>query len=454
MGIEGFNPFIKKKCPEAFINLPYSFFRGKRIAWDSDNIFRKLMSRAHKEIVYKTDVCSQELDRDEIVKQWIKHCKNEIMKWLNFGVTTIFIFDGQYIDAKSETQQKRRKIKQKQKQDAEEYKAYVESIDPLERTPDMLKEMRKRMAYISTIKPEEKDLLIGILEAAGFPVLTATFEGEKLAAMLCIEGRVEGVYSRDTDIMAMGCPLKITEDAGYAFNPNSGKTEQILSCSVFNPILSALNMSYESFLDLCIMAGCDFNKNIKGCAMTTAYKILSKCGRIEHLPDKYATQREILNHHMCRDIFKIENSKDLCQGELVLDINKDLSDARDRLEIFGVEDWIPELQRCFKYLPEPSNIRICKRPSYKKSTLKLNIIGNDEKKPEKNESELIDDIQTILNEQFSVNSLQESKTYKPVSKPSPKKNKSVNISRSLNLKQLENYKARMNKKQINLNLLS
>ncbi len=51
MGIKSLNPFLKEKCPEAFKDLPYSYFRGKRVAVDSDNVLRKLMSRAHKEVV-------------------------------------------------------------------------------------------------------------------------------------------------------------------------------------------------------------------------------------------------------------------------------------------------------------------------------------------------------------------------------------------------------------------
>ncbi len=424
MGIKGFNPFIKGKCPEAFITLPYSFFKGKRVAWDSDNIFRKLMARTHKEIVYKTDVCNQELDRDQIVKRWLEHCKNEIFKWLGYGVTPVFVFDGAYIDAKSETQKDRREARRKRTEKLEEYKAYVDSVDPLEQTPEMLKELRKLMSYTGTIKSEEKDLLMGILEACGFPLLIATQEGEKLAAMLCVEGKVDGVYTMDTDVMAMGCPLKITEDAGYAFNPKTGKTEQVLSCVIFRPLLSSLNISYKTFVDLCIMAGCDFNKNIKMCAITTAYKLLSKCDDIEHLPIKYAEKNEILNHVQCREIFGMESSEKICQSEYILNIDKDLSNARDKLEIFGVDSWIPELHKSFKSLPQPSNTCIFKKPSYKKSSIKLNIIKKVE---EKTHAELVTETESILNNKLKT------------------KSKKQNV-KSFSLKQIENYKSRMKMK--------
>ena len=56
MGIKSLNAFLKKSCPECFVNIPYNYFRGKRIAIDSDNLLMRFKSRAHKEIVDKTDV--------------------------------------------------------------------------------------------------------------------------------------------------------------------------------------------------------------------------------------------------------------------------------------------------------------------------------------------------------------------------------------------------------------
>jgi hypothetical protein len=81
MGIKNLNPFLKEICPDAFQNLPYSFFTGKRVAIDSDNILRKLMSRAHKEIVNETDVCSRDPDRKEIFKNWMFHIREEILSF-------------------------------------------------------------------------------------------------------------------------------------------------------------------------------------------------------------------------------------------------------------------------------------------------------------------------------------------------------------------------------------
>jgi len=426
MGIKGFNPFLKDISPSAFINLPYSWFRGKRVAWDCDNIFRKLMSRAHKEIVNKTDVCVNEPDRDEIFKLWLKYCRDEIFLWLNFGITPLFVFDGAYIDEKSETQKKRREDKQKRIAEATKLKQKILQLDELERTPQMLMDLRKKMHHLGTIDKDEKEVLIGVLEACGFPVLLATEEGEKLCAMLCIEGKVDAVYSRDTDVVAMGCPLTIREDGGWAKNLETNKMEQVVKCTIFKPVLSDLSMEYNTFLDLCIMAGCDFNANIFRCGIKTSYKLLKECKQIENLPSKYKDKTDILNYVRCREIFKHQRSDEICQDEIVLDINRDLTHARDMLSMYDALDWLDEIIKLYKYLPQPSNIFIEKKPSYKKSCLKLKIIQTDTKpSTDKETDHLIDDL------------LDNVKDHKPIlSESSPKQKTSIS---SIHKKRLERF---------------
>ena len=194
MGISNLNQYLKKECPEAFKDIPYSYFKGKRIAVDSDNILRKLMSRAHKEVVNVTNVCVEEPDRKLILERWFGHVKDEIVKFLKYGITLIFVFDGAYIDEKSDTQLKRRAEKEKRVKEASELKAKIMELDELERTPQMITELRKKMHHLGTIKPDEKKLISDILSQIGFPVLYATGEGEKLCVMLAIEGKVSAAY--------------------------------------------------------------------------------------------------------------------------------------------------------------------------------------------------------------------------------------------------------------------
>jgi exonuclease-1 len=405
MGIKNLTPFLKKSCPDAFVDLPYAYFRGKRVAVDSDYVLMKLMSRSHKEIVNLTDVCVEEPERKKIIERLLEHLKDEIVKFLKFGITLIFIFDGDYIDEKSETQTKRKEDKKKRIREAEEIKKEILELDELERTPQMTTNLRKKMHHLGYVSTEEKQLVSLILKSLGIPVLRATGEGEKLCAMLSLEGKVDAVYTRDTDVLAMGCPLMFGEEAGWVHNLNSGKMEMSLKCIQFKPILGALEMEYSSFLDLCIMSGCDFNSNIPKIGVGKAYKMLKESKKIEDIPSKY--DKNILNYVRCREIFKREKAKDICQEEITLNIEESFN--YEVLKEHNLENWIYEFQELYRNLPVPSNIFIEKMPSYSSSTIKLNILNAKKEIP------------------------------KP--KASPKKY-NMKIVKSLNAEQIKNYKER------------
>jgi len=402
MGIEGLNPFLRKHCPNAFIELPGSSFKGKRIAIDSDNILFRFKSRAYKEIVNKTDVSVKEPDPDEVNKRFVYHTKNFVINLIKIGATPIFVFDGDYIVEKSKTQEKRRADKKKMIDDAEAMKMNLLEIDELERTPAMVTELRKKMQNLAQLSKDEKEMMKGILSAIGIPVLTAKGEGEQLCAMLCIEGKVDAVYSRDTDLIAFGCPFVINEPGGYIYNEKTGVSEESLQCTIFKPILSSIGLEYDTFVDLCIMSGCDFNDNIPHLGVGKAYPILQQCKRIENLPSKYhkrctcgnakhktcqriaedyEDQTECLNYKRCREIFSHSPSELICQDEIVLDIRTDLEDSRDRLEMYGAEDWLKDIVPLYQNVIPGSNTFIAKPPSLSRSNVKLNITGGNNKQP-------------------------------------------------------------------------
>ncbi|GAG53781.1 unnamed protein product, partial [marine sediment metagenome] len=237
--------------------------------------------------------------------------------------------------------------------------------------PQMITELRKKMHHLGGIKTEEKELIFKILSQIGIPVLYATGEGEKLCAMLCIEGKVDGVYSRDLDIVAMGCPMSLGEEAGWIYNPVAQRTEMALKCTVFKPILRDLKMEYETFLDLCIMSGCDFNSNIDRIGVSKSAKLLSKYKSIDNLPESYKDKKDILNHVRCREIFKREKTENICKSELILDINR-TPDCLSFLKEHNIEYWL-EIVEYYENLPYPSDDFIEKPPSFSSSRIKLKI---------------------------------------------------------------------------------
>jgi flap endonuclease-1 len=112
---------------------------------------------------------------------------------------------------------------------------------------------------------------------------------------LCKRKLVDAVLSEDTDVLAYGSPIFLTKI-----------NTQIETCVTisFAEVLEGLNLTAEQFLDLCIMFGCDYNKNIPKVGPETSYKYLLKYETIDGIRDTLGKDVSILNHVRVRDIFQ------------------------------------------------------------------------------------------------------------------------------------------------------
>jgi flap endonuclease-1 len=68
-------------------------------------------------------------------------------------------------------------------------------------------------------------------------------------------------------------------------------------------VLNELNVTYDKFLDLCIMCGCDYNKNIYKVGPEKAFKYLQKYGTIEEIGKNTALDISVLRHERVRELF-------------------------------------------------------------------------------------------------------------------------------------------------------
>jgi 5'-3' exonuclease len=120
-------------------------------------------------------------------------------------------------------------------------------------------------------------------------------------------------------------------------------------------MLESLELTSEEFLDLCIMCGTDYNKNIFRVGPEKAYKYIKQFSTIENISKNTTLDTSILKHVRGRELFRDYEQKNIkipyC-GEP--DFNK--------LEEFIIKN----------------NIR-CSIEGLKKSFIRQNIIFQDEK---------------------------------------------------------------------------
>ena len=153
----------------------------------------------------------------------------------------------------------------------------------------------------------------------GFPWVHAEGEAEELASQLCIEGKVCAVVSEDSDVLAHGCPILIRH-----IRSEDEECEVI----ILREVLDGLNMTYESFVDFCIMCGNDYNDRITGVGVVGCYKLITAYNNIDKLEKCIKSGRtndenklikkitdnggiEKYQHHRGRELFMKKNSKNM-----------------------------------------------------------------------------------------------------------------------------------------------
>jgi 5'-3' exonuclease len=161
--------------------------------------------------------------------------------------------------------------------------------------------------------------------------------------MLTIEGITAASFSTDTDNLTYGCPLVIT-----GFNGSGG-----VSVISINDVLACLDMSYREFVDLCIMAGCDYNDNIPKIGIGKSHKLLKEYHSIDNIT-KYDVQ--CLKHIKCRQLFAYVHSGLLIVSGY-LDVNKNalMNTARDVLTNFHLDNYMERLVKLYQQLSQPVN---------------------------------------------------------------------------------------------------
>jgi flap endonuclease-1 len=119
-------------------------------------------------------------------------------------------------------------------------------------------------------------------------------EAETTCSDLCKRGIVDAVLSEDTDVLAYSAPIFLT------------KIDTNLDTCVrlkHSQILEFLEMTELEFLDLCIMCGCDYNKNIPKIGPQNAYKYLQKYKSIDEIGKNTVLDISVLNHIRTRELF-------------------------------------------------------------------------------------------------------------------------------------------------------
>lgn len=303
MGIKNFHKFLRKHAPELYQEIHISQFKGKTIAIDI-NIYLYKYKSTHKE-------------------RWINMLFMLLLQLKQHQINCVCIYD-----TKAPVEKNARKAERRQRKKNAEDKIFEiqealqlyhskQIVSPIlleicAKKDGKLKKLlklntdtidialiHKEIVFLSNqivnITRQDVDTSKELLSVLGIPFFNADGEAETLCSYLCCHHQVDAVLSDDTDVLVYGTPIFITK-----LNVREGV------CVVLNPekIVQVLNISFEQFVDLCIMSGTDYNDNIPNVGNEKAYKLLLKYKSIEGIEhSRPELSCDGLNYKRIREIF-------------------------------------------------------------------------------------------------------------------------------------------------------
>ena len=333
MGIKGLNNLIKKYSNDAFFTIPISKLKGKKIAIDAYGWMFANIIICRQKVINRTDVTLNELDENEIIKEFLLMLTTFILKWVNNSITPRFIFDGKNKPIEKDDVRKERSQTQKEKKDEIDSLYEKISSDILANQADLVSDLRKKLSSYNPVNKKIIEAFKSFLDCLGIPWSVAEGDAEQLCASLCIEGKVAAVFSNDTDSLAYGAPLVITGFTKGYHKDEVGRSITMLDCVRLDKCLDSLNVNYQTFLDLCIMCGCDFNNhtNMPRYAAINSYKLLLPYGSIDKIPLSPKYDITCLNHKRCREIFSYKSSDKLITIDIINDNNNNNNNINNNI---------------------------------------------------------------------------------------------------------------------------
>lgn len=305
MGIKDLSTLIKKYST----NLPYREFqpiefRGKTFAVDIS--------------IY---ICGFVMSSQET---WLNRMVQFLLSFKKWGITPIIIFDGKNVPIEKLDERESRKTNQQSQKSRlekmqffkEQALLYTDDILPVPiqedfkelfkrcRIPDInIKDPEEVILFIQEridkamqtsegVQPHHKQMTRQLVTNLGYRYIEAYGEAESLAASMAYSGLVDGVVSRDTDSLVYGCPLLVD----FKTNKFHGV--------YLKDILTGLDITMKTFIDMCICLGCDYNKRMPKVGPAAIYTALKKYGNIDEWKANSTKEWHLLKVDRCRAIFR------------------------------------------------------------------------------------------------------------------------------------------------------
>jgi len=240
MGIKNLLKFLSN-YPDLINEKYIENYEGKRIAIDISILIYQVV------IAIRNTGSDLTNNKGEITSH-ILGIFNKTLTFLERGIIPIYIFDGKPPSLKKKILEVRSQIRKKA----------LEKYTDAQTDEDKIKYF-KRSVYITKKQIDECQELLRLM---GIPYIEAPEEADSQLAYLCKENLVYAVLTEDMDILTFGSPRIIRNLT------NNKKTPIEIE---LDKVLEKLSLSYEQFIELCILFGCDYCSSLSDVKQNEIY---------------------------------------------------------------------------------------------------------------------------------------------------------------------------------------
>jgi exonuclease-1 len=255
MGIQGLLPFLDSAAEEVHI----SRFSGSRCAIDG----YAWLHRGSK-------TCALEMAKGMRTTGYVDYCVKQLLKLRSFGVEPVLVLDGAALPAKAGTEEARRASRRR----------HMLEADALLKAGERARAMDEYGMAVD-ITPAHAFQVVLACRRLNVLTFVAPYEADAQIAFLARHGHVQLVLAEDSDMMAFGCPAVLykMDSAGNGRLLRRDRLPDIVDSSARGDGETRLFSPWAEwderlFLELCILAGCDYLPSLPGFGIKSAHRAL------------------------------------------------------------------------------------------------------------------------------------------------------------------------------------
>jgi len=281
MGIRGLTSLISKRAPGAIQKVPDDDLVGKKFAIDSSIL------------MYKFSHASKSHENAHTIG-----FLNRITSLLHGGILPVFVFDGVPPDEKLSTLKKRKEDKRKLYVKVEALEALLPTLTLESEIDECTRSIAHYRNQIVKVTEEQKADVAELLRVLGIPVVYSPGEAEQTCAFMQRSGIVDYCVTDDSDAFPFGA-LKVIKLTKLKLKKGG------VDVFSLDAVLEGTGLSYASFVDMCILSGCDFCDTVPRIGPVSAFKLIAKHKSIEEAAKQNdALRAPSFRFSKARDIFK------------------------------------------------------------------------------------------------------------------------------------------------------